>query len=197
MPFEYYRLTVEEPTSYRKQAENSSSVMFVPRSTPDESTEAQRELVTEQQNDVDSFHSAVVEEFRLQRDQLPEAGTLDIPSGFIFPLTFTSWRQYMMTHDPTVELVSNMDHELTIKLLIYSTKWLSPRIPQRLSQWMYAIMTRVSEPLEASDVSVLRDLAKRAKTLTHRDQLDDTTLFTLQFVITIVGAVFGQRDLLS
>lgn len=103
----------------------------------------------------------------------------------------------MMTHDPTVELVSNMDHELTIKLLIYSTKWLSPRIPQRLSQWMYAIMTRVSEPLEASDVSVLRDLAKRAKTLSNRDQLDDTTLFTLQFVITIVGAVFGQRDLLS
>lgn len=171
--------------------------MFVPRSTPDESTEAPEEPVTEQQNDVDSFHSAVVEEFTLQRDQLPEAGTLDIPSGFIFPLTFTSWRQYMMTHDPTVELVSNMDHELTIKLLIYSTKWLSPRIPQRLSQWMYAIMTRVSEPLEASDVSVLRDLAKRAKTLTHRDQLDDTTLFTLQFVINIVGGVFGQRDLLS
>lgn len=142
------------------------------------------------------FHSLAMQEFTQMREQLPEAGVMEIPPGFVFPETFTAWRQYCMTHEPEIALVSNLDQALTIKLLVYFSKWLAPKTPVRLSQWLFSVLTRVLTPLTASDVSVLRELAKRASQLAKRDELSETTSFTCQLVLHIVGDAFGQRDLL-
>jgi survival of motor neuron protein-interacting protein 1 len=167
--------------------------MFIPRLV--ESDEMLQDDDAESVFDKE-FHDLVVKEFKQQREAMPDAGVLEIPKDFVFPETFTAWRQYCMTHEPSMELVSNMDHSLTIKLLMYCARWLAPKTPKQISQWIYAILCRVSDVLEASDVSVLRDLGKRAKTLDLREELEETTRFTCKLVIHVVAGGFGQRDLL-
>lgn len=167
--------------------------MFIPRAPLDE--DLAKEETPEQAIDHE-LHVLVMDEFKQQREALPEPGVLPIPDDFVFPETFTSWRQYCVTHEPSVELVSNLDQKLAIKLLMYSTRWLAPKTPKEISQWIYCVLCRVCDPLEAGDVAVLRDLGKRAKQLAQREQLPQVTRFTCQLVLHIVAGAFGQRDLL-
>lgn len=174
--------------------------MFVPRDIDYDESEEQ---VTEQQTPIDrapfrdlsSFKDIVLEEFTKQRDNLPEPGTLPIPDDFIFPESFTAWRAYVMSHEPSLHLVSNLDKELTLRLVVYSTRWLAASTPAQISNWIYSLLVRVPEVMDHSDVSVVRELGVRAKKFHDRDELPQDTRILCATILCIVGDFFNQRDL--
>lgn len=143
-----------------------------------------------------AYQNDIIEKFKAQRASLPENGELDIPSDFIFPENFTEWRRFVMTNQPVVSLISNFDHELTMRLIIYCTRWLNNNIPEQISTWIFALLVKLDDILESSDAATVRDLAVRAKKINAKgDVVGETTRATNDFIILIVSMFFGQRDL--
>lgn len=142
------------------------------------------------------YERGILEKFQKERESLPQAGELDIPSNFVFPENFTEWRRFVMQNQPTVSLISNFDHELTVRLIIYCTRWLNNNIPEQISTWIFALLVKLNDVLESSDSATVRELAQRAKKINAKgDVVSETTRATNDFVIIIVSRFFGQRDL--
>lgn len=155
-----------------------------------------KESIVTKSNEQKEYELSVLQMFKSQREALPEAGELDIPSDFIFPENFTEWRRFVMQNQPTVSLMSNFDHELTVRLIIYCTRWLNNNIPDQISSWIFALLVKLDDVLESGDSATVRELGVRAKKINSKGEVvGETTRATNDFIILIVSRFFGQRDL--
>ncbi|CCH45985.1 Survival of motor neuron protein-interacting protein [Wickerhamomyces ciferrii] len=187
----------------RHQAESSSSVMFSKENKPSITSNpiSQQSIEPQEINKKDQileeYKTTVLNQYLEQRSKLPEPGTLEIPSSFIFPENFTEWRSYFIQNPPTKAIISNIDHELNLKLIIYSSKWLNNNTPEKISQWIYALLVRLSDVLLSNEMSNLRELGQRAKKINLKgdDIVSELSRATNDFIILIISRFFGQRDL--
>ncbi|KAH3677009.1 hypothetical protein WICMUC_001915 [Wickerhamomyces mucosus] len=187
----------------RKQAESGSSVMFI-KSNIDYGDSKEVEDTGFKQNSTKNsiseeekkFYNDIITEFKSQRNLILEVEELQVPSDFIYPTNFTEWRKYIMDNDPILPIITNFDHELTIRLVIYCTKWLTNKTPDQVSKWIYALLIKLNDLLEISDQATLRDLALKAKKLHDKDsEKTGISQITIRFVLIIISRFFGQKDL--
>ncbi|KZT29346.1 hypothetical protein NEOLEDRAFT_1056217 [Neolentinus lepideus HHB14362 ss-1] len=72
--------------------------------------------------------------------------------------------------EPTPALLNRIDHRLAIHLLMYFTNWMnhhlrhteqfSNRLTEVHARWMFALLSRVDDHVDADDMSLLRNLAR-------------------------------------
>lgn len=129
---------------------------------------------------------------------------VDIPSckpSVALPNTMAKWRVFMLDgqHPPTVSLVKSLSTGTMITLIGYQTKWLSTKINESLTQWIYSLLLCLPLILEGQDVAVLRDMAKKSiqiRTIPHK-ALDEMTAYTLDTIVSVVSGCYGQNDLVK
>jgi hypothetical protein len=199
----------------RKEAESGSSVMFVERIDYEGQDQGQQQ----QQHHHHHHHpiennntaatisekidktqlDAIITDFNTERSSYPEIGSLPVPGSFTqnpTPANFTEWYKYILHNDASIDLISNFDQELTVKLLIYATKWIKNKSTHgNIAQWIHALLLRLPPLLESQDVAVIRALGLRAKKTWCKGEGDEVTKACCLFVIAVVSRVYGQRDL--
>lgn len=199
-------------TSVRQEAESDRCVYFVERkeeeATEDEIGEATMQAVEDIVVGEIELHEAIQwrdnllhnflslkDELKTHISRINQAHNLLVDP---LPQTAVAWRKLVFQNTPpTVDLLFNsVDHSTTIKLLIYCTHWLSINIPENLSKWIYMLFLRLENILDHSEVSIVRDLAKKAIKLREKENLTSISKYTMDMVISVVGIYYRQRDLL-
>lgn len=118
------------------------------------------------------------------------------------PETATAWRQYIVNNPPPPLsfFFFTLNRPTIIKLLIYTTKWLSANSNNNLSKWIFLLFLRLDNLLDHTDCAIVRDLAKKAikiKSTFKPEDINETSKYTIEMVIIVVGEYYRQRDLLS
>lgn len=122
-----------------------------------------------------------------------------------------SWRTFCLgsasvpafTEDsmqPTLPILMAIDQVNCNYLLAWHTRWAieSKTLSQQSSQWLYAIMARLQRPLTQGAMGALRALLRHSAGLRARlDSADDPLLPSLNIIIAITGAFFGQDETLA
>lgn len=183
--------------SVRREAENDQCVHFVaaePRRRPvaDEAPVAPPHGALAQWQDrlVDSF-LALKEELQTQ------LARHDSGPPPVLPQTAAAWRQHVFGGAaPTTAVVFAMNHATAIKLLIYTTQWLSANTPDNVSRWIYMLFLRIDNLLDRSECAIVRDLAKKAARLRGSPNLTPMSRYTVDMVLCIVARYYRQLDLL-
>lgn len=89
--------------------------------------------------------------------------------------------------------------------LVLLTQLLNTTTTPEISQWIYKIFLKIDSTLEAKECSILRDLAKRARSILEELKLGEeqsnvenisVTMFTCEMIISTVGIYYRQMDLL-
>ncbi|RHZ47239.1 hypothetical protein Glove_586g25 [Diversispora epigaea] len=110
---------------------------------------------------------------------------------------------------PSLNIISRLDQATTISLLSYHTKWLDTGMTITKSQWIFALLIRIDQLLTSNQMVTLREMCRKCITIRKNlvirkdlmkelftvDNEDDTTLASLNMIITIIRNYFGQRDL--
>lgn len=100
---------------------------------------------------------------------------------------------------PDSEVLLQFDQVLTQKLLGYQVDWLENSLvtPQH-AKWVYGLLARLEKPLHRDSVAVIRQLYRRCCYLRKMLSIDnadfDTALASLNVLIVITGAYFGQGE---
>lgn len=115
------------------------------------------------------------------------------------PSTSSAWRELVMgTEPPQYEFFAALSHPTVIKLIVYTTKWLSASTSQNLSLWIFTLLVRLEAPLDHTETAIMRELAKKAIRICSKGtHLDGITRYTTGLVVAVVGLYFGQADLLG
>ncbi|SCU84434.1 LADA_0D01662g1_1 [Lachancea dasiensis] len=138
------------------------------------------------------------------------------------PSNFNSWHYYITTTEPTNALLRTLSPEQVFRLASYLNQWLGDiskgKHVEKLSQWTLFILVYLDGKLPSPEVSVLRDLGKKARSLklkkTGLQSNDDTKflhvprdmdgpqtliepLTALDLVMVVVAFKYGQRDLIE
>ncbi|CDK25545.1 unnamed protein product [Kuraishia capsulata CBS 1993] len=181
----------------RMEAEKMDVVAFVPRedSPANVIADPQEERLTEAQEEALRWHVEFMEGFVQRRSQFEEMVRTNETLVFDFPKTMKTWRTFMFNNDPSDEYALALDTVTILKLINYSTKWLSKSINAHFANWVILLLVIVPDVLEANDISTLRTFAKKA--LRQRaDELNEHEE-VMRSIISAVGDFFGQRDLLE
>lgn len=173
----------------RKEAESSSSVMFIKTVDYDE-VKNDHEIEEPNNAEWEAKLNQIVNDFNRKKAEFPEIGSLRIPESFELPSNYTQWYKFLTTNEPTNELISNFDQELSIKLIIYLTKLITKDTKPIISAWITSLLVRLPLLLETKDVAIIRSLGKRANLIYQKDQSD-----ICLFITTIVSRLYGQKDL--
>jgi survival of motor neuron protein-interacting protein 1 len=148
------------------------------------------------------WHASIVENFANSRKQfLANQGSISEKTLCEeLPHTLSKWRVFMFSadHPPRASLIASLELPLVLRLLGYSQKWLSAKISQEFAAWIYCLLVRLPDVFTADELSVVRELAKKAKLILSnpRQELDSTTSCILQVIVSVVGGVYGQTDLI-
>ncbi|VEU19302.1 DEKNAAC100667 [Brettanomyces naardenensis] len=141
----------------------------------------------------DDFMSEYIErrdKYAEYRSQLTELNAIELPK------THKEWKYFIFNNEPTYAFVAQILEESEhIKLIVYFTKWLNTDLNEDFEKWLFLILEAIDKFLDASDLSVLRGLAKKAKKQTH-NELDERNKRIMIQILSIVGKFYGQRDLL-
>mgnify|MGYP002378942995 CR=1 FL=1 len=123
-----------------------------------------------------------------------------IDESVVVPETANEWRKLVMeTEPPSIGFFYALDHSTVFKLVIYFSKWLSVSTNENLSRWIWLCFVRIDNLLDASEVSLLRDLAKKAVKLIDKVHVFENAIasYTIAMVILVVGLYYGQKDMLE
>lgn len=135
-----------------------------------------------------------------ERNQLLEQAKKEARSLYQVCSTSAEWRKLILNEPPPLIdfFYFCIVHSDVIKLVIYLTKWLSSNVASNLSKWIFVLLLRLDSTLDHNDCAVVRELAKKALKIKEKGsaQLNETTLFTLDFIVYIVATYFGQKDLI-
>ena len=143
------------------------------------------------------WHNAFMTQFKKYKGQAKEQELAKL--HIELPQTFSKWRVFVMDakNVPSSSLVSSFDHQLKIRLLGYFNKWVSSRISDELSCWIFAILLSLPDVIVGEEVAVLRDLSKKCILINsnpHRP-MTITTKYTIDMIVSVVAHYYGQRDL--
>ncbi|KAK6460735.1 hypothetical protein DFJ63DRAFT_337488 [Scheffersomyces coipomensis] len=202
--------TSEEVSNYlksvREEAENDDLVHFAPRTNGTSGLKRKHESeLDEKPVGVDSNWSKdLLSKFvTIKQDINRHHGIIanSVITTSLLPDTAAQCRKLVFENDPPQieRFFNSIDRGNIFKLLIYFTKWLSKSTNEHLSKWIWMTFLRIDNELEASECSIIRDLAKKALKLASKvpmEELDDNTSYTLDMIITLVGHYYGQKDLI-
>lgn len=211
------REVMEYISGVRLEARNDAPVHFVSKddSTPNENVSKHEDIMLTQALDQSSreaseWQKAVLNQFLdlkedialyiTERKQQLEQATKEAKSLYQVCSTSAEWRKLILNEPPPLIdfFYFCIVHSDVIKLVIYLTKWLSSNVTNNLSKWIFILLLRLDSTLDHNDCAVVRDLAKKALKIKGKGsaQFNETTTFTLDFIIYIVAIYFGQKDLI-
>ncbi|CCE82599.1 Piso0_002331 [Millerozyma farinosa CBS 7064] len=211
------REVMEYISGVRLEAKNDAPVHFVTKdeSTPSEDVsrhedlgathalhQSSKEATEWQKTALDRFLSLKedIGSYITERKQSIVQAKKEAQSSYKVCSTSAEWRKLILNEPPPPIdfFYFCIVHSDVIKLVIYSTKWLSSNVTSNLSKWIFDLLLRLDSTLDHNDCAVVRDLAKKALKIKEKSsaQLNETTTFTLDFIIYIVATYFGQKDLI-
>ncbi|SCU94268.1 LANO_0E06238g1_1 [Lachancea nothofagi CBS 11611] len=138
------------------------------------------------------------------------------------PQNFNAWHYFITRTEPTQNLMLRMSADQIFRLASYLIQWLGD-IPkgkhaEKLSQWTLYVLLNLENHLPAQEVSVLRDLGKKARQLKLKGiettpkeepfylqvpsdfsspQTRIEPLSAIDLTIVVVAVEYGQRDLVD
>ena len=136
------------------------------------------------------------------------------------PKNFNGWYYCVTKTEPTCALFERMSPELTFKLASYLNQWLGDvskdKKASRITAWILYTFLFLGDQLPAQEVSVLRDLGKKARQmkLNCSDSADalpkivqpsdmsfykdpPQPLSAIDLILVLVAFKYGQRDLVD
>lgn len=185
----------------REETEDASGDDYVYyKATNDAATDIEAELVVPK-----TFIDDYMPEFRRKRREyedyrknLHELDAIDLPQ------TAKQWKKFIWEvsceKDYIAQIIEEQEH---IKLLVYFCKWLSLNVNDNYREWLFGVLEAIEEVLVPSEMSVLRQLGKKAlrqlltAELASSGAEDAGDIETYKKVLVIVGLFYKQRDLLS
>lgn len=120
------------------------------------------------------------------RQQLHEIDGIELPQ------TAREWKKFIWEVSCQREYIAQIVEEgLHMKLLVYFTKWMWLKMDSNFTEWLLGILSAVDNPLSSSDLSVVRQLGKKAaRQLAHGSE----EAIHLR-VVAIVSLFFKQKDI--
>ncbi|KAG4301458.1 hypothetical protein PCANB_002217 [Pneumocystis canis] len=114
------------------------------------------------------------------------------------PKDKTEWHKFIfkMLNPPTVSLLFNIDQYTTLNLLKWNTEWLSYNSPREQMMWIFFLLVKIDIVMTSDELSILRELGKKCLILRNETSLPLHVQSNIDMVISIVGNLFGQKDLL-
>ncbi|CEP63853.1 Brr1p LALA0_S09e03972g [Lachancea lanzarotensis] len=139
------------------------------------------------------------------------------------PQNFNSWHNFITRTEPTPALLQRMkNNDCVLRVASYLIQWVGD-IPKnknvdKISQWTLFVLLYLENNLPAPDVSILRDLGKKArqcklKTLTSTATLSSyhlgvpvgfcepsakiEPLTAIDLALAVIALEYGQRDLID
>ncbi|KAG4305900.1 hypothetical protein PORY_000810 [Pneumocystis oryctolagi] len=117
----------------------------------------------------------------------------------LLPKNKTGWHQLILEtlQFPTVPMLCHIDQYTALNLLKWNTKWLSCNSPRQQMMWIFFLLVKIDIVMTSDELSILRELSK--KCLILRKSKTDLPLHiqsNIDMVISVVGNLFGQKDLL-
>lgn len=82
-----------------------------------------------------------------------------------------------------------------ITVLRYYTEWLE-EMSEGECLWIYTLLLYLDPVMTAEQTSILRDISRKCIKLRSDKKEHDEQVFRLNMIITIIGKVFSQADLL-
>ncbi|AOA62812.1 Hypothetical protein PP7435_CHR2-1263 [Komagataella phaffii CBS 7435] len=144
-----------------------------------------------------TWHHDYTEYFKARQEKLSILGKeIEGDEKFIEPSSAQLWKKYVFETTPDDRLIVAIPFDVKFKMIIYFTRWLNKTLNANLIKWIEITLESLPELLEGTEISLLRNLAKKAIKLRGND-LDSTSLSVMDEIISIVGDVYHQRDLLE
>lgn len=123
------------------------------------------------------------------RNNLHELDALELPK------TAKEWKKFIWEVSCEKEYVAQIiEEDEHIKLIVYLGKWLGITIDENYEQWIFSILAAIEEVLTSSEISVLRQLSKKARR--QLEQTGDETGVHAR-ILSIIGVFYKQRDLIK
>lgn len=134
---------------------------------------------------------------------------------------FNEWKKFLTVESkisPSPSLLYYLDITFNFRLIDYACKCLSKNISGQLSKWIYALLLKLPDTLEADDIALLRDLAKKCINIKNKSKskgkgksatmvnsikssgevvLDPTTSMCIDTTVSIISGYYGQLDLIK
>lgn len=148
----------------------------------------------------DAWSTQLVNKFKLLKEKLHTHDVDTIPYDDKYSL---KWKTAFKNSPPDVNyFLYALDRKICFDILLELTKRLSITMKDSFGQWIWKVFLKLDNILEASECSILRELAKTAIKL--KSKLEESTTvensvaaFTFDMIIVIVGTYYGQSDLLQ
>ncbi|KAI9098820.1 survival motor neuron interacting protein 1-domain-containing protein [Phlyctochytrium arcticum] len=141
-------------------------------------------------------------------DDMEEAGDLESkrgkmqssePSSSVYPSEQGNVDGHDEGREPSPDLICQLEQGETISLLNYHIQWLgNDSITEVQGQWVFALLVRLDKLLHADEVALIRDLARKCRSIRNHmvaSDAGDPRLASLNMIITIIAYSFGQKDL--
>ncbi|KAG7890080.1 hypothetical protein KL936_002754 [Ogataea polymorpha] len=125
------------------------------------------------------------------RLNLTELDAIDLPQNQ------KEWKHLIFNNEPSFAITAQIVEEnVNIKLIVYFTKWLNRDINVCFEQWIFHMLYATDTVMTSSNMSVMRALGKKAlkQMAAALDQRNQTIM---ERIVLIIGAIYGQRDLLN
>lgn len=120
----------------------------------------------------------------------------------VIPVVPTTWT-FDRGVQPTLPLLLQLDQVLTQRILLFLIDFVEEHgLRSTVSEWIYALLTRVEKPLHRDIVAALRQLFRkccklRAELIEDNNETFSETLASLNLLIAITGNYFGQNEALQ
>lgn len=115
------------------------------------------------------------------------------------PETSGQWRKYMTENPPpSYDIIRGIDHVTTIRLIANLTSWLSTKVNDNLSLWIYTLFLRIDNVLDYNDCAIIRGLGKKAlrlSTVSEPSNCSPTAQYTFKFILLIMYHYYHQKDI--
>ncbi|KTW31339.1 uncharacterized protein T551_01411 [Pneumocystis jirovecii RU7] len=115
------------------------------------------------------------------------------------PRNKPEWRQLILQalQAPTLSMLCCIDQYTALNLLKWNTGWLSCNSPRQQMIWIFFLLVKIDMVMTSDELSILRELCKKCLILRKsKTKLPLYIQSNIDMVISIVGNLFGQKDLL-
>lgn len=163
-----------------------------PESTESKDTKDNDDEFIIPMSDLEDFvyqYKAQREEYKDFRSSLHELDAIELPK------TAKEWKKFIWEVSCEKEYIAQIiEEEEHIKLLVYLGKWLGIMIDENYEEWIFGVLSAIEEVLTSSEISVLRQLGKKARR--QFEQTGDKAGVHSR-ILSIVGIFYKQRDLVK
>ncbi|QSL64567.1 hypothetical protein MERGE_001868 [Pneumocystis wakefieldiae] len=117
----------------------------------------------------------------------------------LLPKNKAEWHQLIMDElkPPTISLLNSIDQGTALNLLKWNTKWFSCNSSKQQITWIFFLLIKLDMVMTSDELSILRELCKKCLFLRNsKKNLPLHIQSNIDMVISVVGNIFGQKDLL-